>query len=346
MKFTALAALLGLVSASDITKAMPLLGHKGENPADKIKLSQIVAGTLEPFVGNVDPMALMVCVLDIDEVLLTLDAVVHIIEEAIQTKQYPELLVAALTLGGVYKEVQQALIPCSQIHPQIDLSKFEPAMKILEHPVANLKLIEDDLKLAGVSIIDTLKSAAAHYKAGEFEAFGKDIGTMLKAASEGETAKQYDSNTIMAAEMTQGFFEATNVGHINIDALLYCIYDVDNTAIAAYLTGLAIKNIWRDRHDPNQAFADFIIAGTGSVLVYEGVKQAIAPCEAIPTESLNWTDFDSIISLTKAKQLEENLASHKEDLLESVADFMAGKYHDFGYKFGAALMPKEELFLY
>jgi hypothetical protein len=327
MKLLSLLALLGVASAADVTKAATILGHKGENPENKIKAAKFTAGVLEPFVGSIDPMALMVCVLDIDEVLLTLDTVVHIVEEAIQTKQYPELIVAVLTLGGLVKEVKQAEIPCSQIHPEIDFSKFDRAEKILDHPIQNMKIIEDDVKLNGHSIIEDLKAAVAAYRAGDIEGFGREIGNMLKIAS-------YDEETHKVAESAQGFLEATNVGKINIDALLYCIFDVDNTMIAAYLTGLAIYDAIKDRQP-----SDLIIAAAGAPLVYEGVKQAIAPCSAVDPRTTNWSDFDQVMKgVRNFKTYEKLVTDEKEDIFSAFESYMTGDYKDFGYKFGTTLM--------
>ena len=342
MKFIALAALLGLATAADVEKTIPLLGHKGENPTDKIKAAKILAGFMEPFVGDIDPMALMVCVLDVDEVLLTLDTIVHIVEEAISTKQYPELIVAVITLGGAYKEIQQAIVPCSEIHPSKD---FDKAKELLEHPLANLKIVGDDVKLAGVSIIEPLKNAIANYKNGDFEGFGKDFGELIKKASEKEMAKPADPEAIKLAHSLQGFFDATNVGHINIDALLFCIYDEDNALIATYLGFLALKDAWRDR-GTQQAFADLFIAATAAAAAYGTAREGIPACEAIDPKTLNFTDFDNIMHNFRSKETYERLEKNKKDVLEAIEAGVKGDYYNVGFHFGQAMMPKNDLFLY
>jgi len=310
-------ALLGVASAADVTKAATILGHKGENPENKIKAAKFTAGVLEPFVGSIDPMALMVCVLDIDEVLLTLDTVVHIVEEAIQTKQYPELIVAVLTLGGLVKEVKQAEIPCSQIHPEIDFSKFDRAEKILDHPIQNMKIIEDDVKLNGHSIIEDLKAAVAAYRAGDIEGFGREIGNMLKIAS-------YDEETHKVAESAQGFLEATNVGKINIDALLYCIFDVDNTMIAAYLTGLAIYDAIKDRQPSDLIIRDlhFLFGHNFRPLCEQSIHVKFNVSSDTPQVGLSIiSNFPHVIQILPTSLI-SNLSVTYDSILSSYESFL------------------------
>ena len=111
MKIIAIAALLGLVSATDVEKAAPfLLGHKGENPTDKIHTAELVAGLIEPFVGKVDPLALMECVLGIDEILMFFSSLVAMIEGGIKEHQYFLLvLIGGFMLVGEYHQAQIAI---------------------------------------------------------------------------------------------------------------------------------------------------------------------------------------------------------------------------------------------
>jgi hypothetical protein len=70
-------------------------------------------------------------------------------------------------------------------------------------------------------------------------------------------APKPDAN--MAAEVAQGFLEATNVGTFNFTNLLICIYEADQAALILYEGVQILEEAYKDK-DPEEAIGGIIAA--------------------------------------------------------------------------------------
>lgn len=261
------------------------------------------------------------------------------------------------TLAAV-QTAKQGLPACKAIDPKAwNQDLFEQTMDIAEHPFEHFELLENDVKINGISIIDDSKIAVDAYTAGDYKTFGKKMGEILKLATHKKEEVEEWKNPLMLAEVTQGFFTATNVGHFNFTNLLICIYQMDQSAIGLYAAVNILEDAIKDKK---------LIELIGSVLFavqsYQQFKQALPTCEAIDTSVADWTTFDKIVATLEdpeknMEQIEENIVMNgvtlTEDMKDAVEAFKSGEFRDFGFLLGqmltqASMTPAAEknLFLY
>ena len=116
----------------------------------------------------------------------------------------------------------------------------------------------------GVSILKDAFKGVEAYKKGDYVTFGFEMGSILKLATEHkaiqvaqEDMPKPDAN--MAAEVAQGFLEATNVGHFNFTNLLICIYEADQAALILDEGVKMLEQAWKDK-DVEEAIPGVIAA--------------------------------------------------------------------------------------
>lgn len=116
----------------------------------------------------------------------------------------------------------------------MDFQKFSETIDIAASPSKHFEILENDIKMHGKPIMQDLRDAVGAYRHGEYEAFGKIMGNVLKIATENTETKPNNlkdvfpkDNREMIAEIYQGFMESTGVGSFNFTNLLLCIYEAD-----------------------------------------------------------------------------------------------------------------------
>lgn len=145
-------------------------------------------------------------------------------------------------LVGFVQQFQQGLPTCEAIVTTgWEYQEFVNSIDIAAHPMKHIELLENDVKMHGVSILDDINNAVSAYKSEQYESFGKIMGKVMKLATDNtETVKAIQADVTpaqkreMMAEIYQGFFEGTGVGTFNFTDLLLCIYQADQSAIELY----------------------------------------------------------------------------------------------------------------
>lgn len=166
-------------------------------------------------------------------------------------------------------------------------------------------------------------------------------------------APKPDAN--MAAEVAQGFLEATNVGTFNFTNLLICIYEADQAALILYEGVQILEEAYKDK-DPEEAIGGIIAA----VAFVQQLKQSIPVCEAVDTSKSNWSTFDHIVEVAESpishmKLIEKDIFFNgikiTEELSTAIESFRSGDYKQYGYQLGKIMTQatesrQENLFLY
>lgn len=123
------------------------------------------------------------------------------------------------------------------------------------------------------------------------------------------------------AKFTEGFLKAYG-GKLNIEALLFCIYDEDQ---AALMVDVGVQAFMKAIHDTDtqDMIGDLVGAGIGFYGGYQQFEQGLPACEAV------WTPSDLSVQRLKKDmsymsdaiknlpQLTKNLKSHEKEIIES-----------------------------
>jgi hypothetical protein len=291
--------------------------------------------------------------------VLMFDLAAKMITQAIQTKDFQPLIGAVIAIVGGVQQFKKGLPACEAIvGHEFAFEQLDQCMDVAAYPLQNMKVIENDVKINGKSILKDAEAAAAAYESGDFVGFGKNLGDILKLATqepEVETlvAEKEDNRTAVAA-VAQGMLRAMNVGTFNFTNLLICIYQADQAALILYeLVGLledAIKT-----HNVQDLIGVGIL-GFGFV---QQLKQTLPVCEAVDTKTMNWTAVENLEDIAKHpkahfKQIGENILLDgvviNDDLHLAIEAYRNGEFETFGFELGSALMlatqPQKELYLF
>jgi len=140
-------------------------------------------------------------------------------------------------------------------------------MDIAVHPTQHFELIENDLRMHGVSILEDVGAGVDAYRAGDFETYGKKMGEIVHLATAANALKAqvpltyHDTypkdNREMVTEVLQGLFESLNVGSFNFTALLECVYTADGAALALYQAVEILEEAYKKK-DPQEAIGGVV----------------------------------------------------------------------------------------
>jgi len=149
--------------------AKTIIGSELAVVSNKDKLGMIVQGLMEEFGAHFDLYALLVCIYDEDQAALAIDMGVQMAEEAYKNHDIPEGLASLLVLFTGYKQVLQGLPACEAvITSSFNWKPIEQCYEVLDNPMEHFKIIENDLKVNGASILADLEGAIKAYKAGDY----------------------------------------------------------------------------------------------------------------------------------------------------------------------------------
>ena len=172
------------------------------------------------------------------------------------------------------------------------------------------------------------------------------MGKIIKLATEAKAMREAKEDTpspnaTMAAEVAQGFLEATNVGSFNFTNLLICIYEADQAALILDEGVKQLEEAWKDKSI--QEAIPGVIMGVAFV---QQLKQSLPVCEAVDTKNSDWTTFDQIVSVAESpinhmqlieNDVQFNGVSITEDLSLALDAFRAGEFKTYGYQLGKVL---------
>lgn len=322
----------------------------GASP-EAVKLAQIEQGLLKAFGGDFDILALLSCIGEEDKALMMFNAAYQQIEKAIADKNINESIGGVILIVAGIKQAQQGWPACKAI----DTSSFKydqmmSTFDIAAHPTQYFEILEKDLLMHGNSIRKDLWKAVKSYEKEQYDQFGFHLGSILELATrpaETETApvekkEEEVFSRAMAAEIVQGFFEATKVGTFNFTNLLLCIYEADQAALILYEAVDLLEEAYKDK-DPMEA-----VGGIIAIIAFlQGLKQQTLPvCEAVDQRSFNWGTFDHIVEIAESPEkhmriIGEDVIFNEATITADVADaldaFRSEDYKTFGYKLGDAM---------
>ena len=286
---------------------------------------------------------------------------VQIFEEAYKDKDPVEVIGGVIAVVAGVQQFKQGLPACEAIDTaKWNKQEFETCTDVAVHPTQYFKVIENDVKINGVSILKDMAKGVEAYRMGDYVSFGQEMGEILKLATEAHaktlaTTEKSEINAAMATEVAQGFLEATNVGHFNFTNLLICIYEADQAALILYEGVQLLEEAYKD-HDMSEAIGGVIAA----VAFVQQLKQSIPVCEAVDTKNANWKTFDQIVEVAESpakhmqlieKDVVFNGVKITKDLQAAIEAFRAGDYRQYGYQLGnlmtlATQNSNDNLFLY
>jgi hypothetical protein len=343
--------------------AKTILGEESQlliKESNKNKVGQIMQGMLKPFGGKFNLEALLMCIYDEDQAALMFDVAVQSFETAWEKKEFEDAIGGIIAVVAGVQQVKQGLPACKAIDSQAwNFQEFDTCTDIAVHPTQYFEVIEKDVLLNGTSIIADAEKAVKAYRAGKYGWFGYEMGKIIKLATEAKAMREAKEDSpspdaTMAAEVAQGFLEATNVGTFNFTNLLICIYEADQAALILDEGVKQLEEAWKDKSI--QEAIPGVIMGVAFV---QQLKQSLPVCEAVDTKNSDWTTFDQIVSVAESpinhmqlieNDIQFNGVSITEDLSLALDAFRSGEFKQYGYLLGKVLTlatkKNDNLFLY
>jgi len=186
-----------------------------------------IAEGLAKSLGHFDEFALFNCIAQEDQalIILTVDFE-YIVEEAIRTKQYGELLVAAFfAVAGVEKLKEGWEGVCQDIFTDSLENQIKFASMNFSANIDKEVLIKDFTEILSAK------------KAGDYVAMGEALGNLFNDMKDNKASTPItgakNNKPIMqkdAAKFMSGYLEGTGVGRFDPVILEECIYFVDEAA--------------------------------------------------------------------------------------------------------------------
>jgi len=330
----------------------------------KEKAAAMYQGMLEPFGGNFNIEALLMCIHDEDQALLVADAAVQSFESAYQNKDIGDVIGGVIAVVAAIQQFKGGLPTCEAIDTSsFNYKQFDNAMDIAVHPTQHFELIENDLRMHGQSILEDVGAGVDAYRAGDFETFGKKMGEIVHLATAANAMKAPvpttyldtypKDNREMVTEVLQGLFESMNVGTFNFTALLECVYAADGAALSLYQAVEILEEAYKKK-DPQEA-----IGGVIAIVAFvQGAEQALPVCESVDSSSADFSNFHKIARMSKCpamgvKMVGENMTMNgvtiTREFMAAMHAFEAGEYKKFGSLIGGALdlaATPQDMFLY
>lgn len=217
---------------------------------------------------------------------------------------------------------------------------------MMKNPVAFFKPVAEDVVIHGLPILIETERAVHAMQKEDYYGYGKQIGKILNNATGARKEFQADPklenvDREMAAKVASGLLSSTTVGSFNFQELLLCVYQADGAAMVLEAAAETIEQAYKDK-DVKEA-----VSGAVEALAFvQDLRQTIPTCESVDSAKMDWTMFDQIISTLEdpvkhldviAKDIVMNGKNITVEVEDAIEDFRAGKYVEFGQKFGNAL---------
>jgi len=319
----------------------------GEESQSKIELAKVMQGVIQPFGGHFNLDALLACVKDEATAVLILDEAYNMFKAAYEDKDVKEVIGGVLATVAGLKDAQAGLGACVQVDPSSwDYAALMKSESLMTDPIANFKVIGDDLLINGVSIIADAEKAMLAYQNGDFETFGVNMGSIFKLVTEepatGLTPVRQRMDKKDVTSVAQGFLSATNVADFNFQALLICIYEADQAAEVLYEAVEIFEEAYADK-DVMEAIGGVI----ATVAFVQGVEQTIPVCESVDKTKMSWGTFHHIVEtienpLTSVEVVGKNVVLNgnviTKDLGSALDAWNSGDMYRFGSELGSVLV--------
>lgn len=219
MKASTLAALLGVAAAN--------------NSVDVKKMEAIVGGILKGALDAEGFSDISHCITDIE----------HVVQDAqvaysdFSKKDLKDIIDGVKEVADLLKTVKQGMSDCA--HIKADWQKLAEMAAIFENPTSFAYHVGKDLIINGVQIYHEVDTAVTDYKNEDWNGFGYNIGQAAAKTILGEESQKKTK----VAQIMQGMLKPYG-GKFNLEALLMCIYDEDQAALAFDIAFQAFKTAW------------------------------------------------------------------------------------------------------
>ena len=215
-------------------------------------------------------------------------------------------------------------------------------VSIFESPVSFAYHVGKDLLINGVEIYHEVDTAIGDYKVGDWNGFGYNIGKAAAKTILGEESQKliHESNKTKVAQIMQGMLKPYG-GKFNLEALLICIYEEDQAALAFDIAVQAFETAWKDK--------EITDAIGGVIAIVAGVqqfKQGLPACESIDKAPWNIQEFETCTDIAVHpteyfKVMEEDILlngiSILKDTYKGVEAYKKGDFVSFGEQMGEIL---------
>lgn len=320
--------------------------------AASVKTGEVLRGVIEAYGGHFNLDALLACIHDEDQAALILDAAFQEFQTAVQKKSVGDLIGGVIATVAGLQQLKAGLPVCEQIDTTSwDYDGFSNTFEMMQNPVAFFKPVAEDVLIHGLPILVEAERAVNAMKKKDYYGYGQQIGKILNNATGARKEWQADPtlegvDREMAAKVASGLLSSTLVGSFNFQNLLVCIYEADEAAMVLEAAVETIEQAYKDK-DVKEAVAGAV----GAVAFVQQLKQTIPVCEAVDSSKMDWTVFNKIVNTLEdpVKHLdviENNIVMNGKvitaDVEDAIEDLRAGKYVEFGQRFGNALYSATE----
>jgi len=301
---------------------------------ERIQDAEIMVGALNAYGGHFNLMALLACIQEEDKAALIVNAGIQTLRDALETKNYEELIGAAIAFFAAYQQAKQGLPACEAVD-RTTFSKFNNDISVATSQINVLEAVADE------SVVQIVEDIIKAYESKNFVEVGKDLVELLQKIINKKEAVAAPEPKIARkdiASFVQGYFESTNVGQFNFTALLECIYVADQAAEIAVVLEQQIEEAYEDRQ-----IQDLIPVAILGVALVQGVKQALPVCESVDTSSANWTTFDKIIETVESpvkfmEVVDHDIVANGKNITHEMARFLnavnSADFYSAGLDFG------------
>jgi hypothetical protein len=253
-------------------------------------------------------------------------------------------MIEAVALLGKAMEASKKVVADWDAAKTTDIARLEEMAALFKNPKDLEVKVMTDIKLYGQDIEAEVTTAIADLQAQRFYDLGYQIGEAAFTVLMGEPAQKWVKSTRMLQGITKSFG-----GSFNFEALLVCIYDEDNAALAFDMAFQLLEEAIHDKDLP-----EAIGAVIATIAGYQQFVQGLPACRAIDTTSWNYAGLKTItednhkINFTM-EQLQDT--TMWGDLVEAVMAYKNGEFEKAGEFFGKLMqkvhpVKEDTLFLY
>ena len=262
------------------------------------------------------------CIADIK----TIYGDVEVAVDDFKKKDVQDIIAGLKELQTVWGLLPQAKTDCLS---SSDVKKMTLIADALQKPF-NFEYAKSKLLVNNADIQADVEGLVENFEAGKFEEAGALIGSISQKTMKGAELQK-------VAEMTQGLIQAFG-GKIDIEALLICIYEEDEAALALYSAVEIIEEAVTDKD-----IMEGVVGAIFVVAAYQQALQGLPACKAVKpsdwqtaqwTQSMDILDHPQMYMDRIRKDIAKNEGPLMADMLAAVEAFKAGEFVNFGEKIG------------
>jgi hypothetical protein len=304
--------------------ALLLANASAKKAVDTQKMVSIVEGVLAGALNAEGFDDINTCIKDAETVIQDAQVAVQDFEAG----GLDNVIEGVKEVAEILKVVKAGMSDCS--HLKADWERLEAMAAIFDSPTSFAYHVGKDLLINGRDIYSEINTAITDYSAKNWQGFGYNVGEAAAKVILGDISQK----EIKFAQIMKGAMKSFG-GSFNVEALLICIYEEDQAALAL---DNAVKEAIKFYHDRD--VNDLIPAVMLTVIAYQQALKGLPACEAIDSslwsaESFNTAQNNILAKPTEVFEVKENdvllngtgVASY---IIEAVEAYQAGQFEKFG----------------